>query len=277
MTLAFPALFLSHGAPNLVLHQTPAHKFLRAYGEALSARHGKPKAIVLMSAHFEADVPSVSADAKPTMIYDFGGFEPELYSWVYPAPGEPELAARVCALLEAAGVKAQAVHGRGFDHGTWVPLSLLFPQAGIPVVQLSVQTGLGAAHHVALGRALAPLRAEGVLVIGSGSYTHNLQAYFRGGYKEDAPVPPWVAEFGAWVEDKIRQGDVEAIAAYRARAPMARENHPTEEHFLPLPFAMGAGMGVDAGKAMAGETVKGEHIHSSHQYGVLMMDAFAFG
>ena len=200
------------------------------------------------------------------MIYDFRGFEPELYNMVYTAPGAPGLAAKASALLVSAGYKAQTMTGRGYDHGTWVPLKLLYPDADVPVVQISVQPQAGAAHHAALGAALASLRDDGVLIMGSGTTTHNLQEFFRGGYKVDSPVPGWVADFGAWVHDRAEAGAVDDIANYRSRAPHARENHPSEEHFLPLPFAMGA----------AGPGAKGTRVHSSHQYGVLMMDAYAF-
>lgn len=258
----FPTLFVSHGAPNLALHNSAARDFLASYGREL----GKPKAILIATAHFETPEPTLTADAKPEMIYDFRGFEPELYKMVYPAPGAPALAAKASALLAGAGYKAQTVTGRGYDHGTWVPLKLLYPDADVPVVQISVQPQAGAAHHVALGAALATLRDEGVLIIGSGTTTHNLQEFFRGGYKADSPSPGWVTDFGTWVHDRAEAGAVDDIANYRTRAPFARENHPSEEHFLPLPFAMGA----------AGPGAKGKRVHSSHQYGVLMMDAYAF-
>ncbi len=261
-TSRFPTLFISHGAPNLVLHNTQAKLFLESYGKSL----GRPKAILIASAHFETRAPAVSADAKPEMIYDFGGFEPELYKMVYPAPGSPELAERAVELLATAGLKAQPVAHRGFDHGTWVPLKLLYPDADIPVVQVAIQTQAGAAHHVDMGRALAPLRDEGVLIIGSGSLTHNLGAFFKGGYKADAAAPEWVKDFAVWVEDRVSHGALEDIIHYRERAPFARENHPSEDHFLPLPFAFGA----------AGEGAKGTRVHSSHEFGVLMMDAYAF-
>lgn len=261
-TSRFPTLFISHGAPNLVLHNTQAKRFLEGYGRIL----GRPKAILIASAHFETRAPAVSADARPEMIYDFGGFEPELYKMVYPAPGSPDLAHRAIALLAGAGLNAQEVSHRGFDHGTWVPLKLLYPDADIPVVQVSIQTAAGAAHHAAMGQALAPLRDEGVLIIGSGSLTHNLGEFFRGGYKADAVAPAWVKDFATWIDARVAEGGLEDIVNYRQLAPFARENHPSEDHFLPLPFAFGA----------AGNGAKGTRVHSSHEYGVLMMDAYAF-
>ncbi len=261
-TSRFPTLFISHGAPNLVLHNTQAKLFLESYGKQL----GRPKAILVASAHFETRAPVVSADAHPEMIYDFGGFEPELYQMVYPAPGAPDVAHRAVALLGAAGITATEVAHRGYDHGTWVPLKLLYPDADIPVVQVAIQTAAGAAHHIAMGKALAPLRDEGVLIIGSGSLTHNLGEFFRGGYKADSAAPEWVKDFATWVEERVTRGEIDEIAHYRQRAPFARENHPSEDHFLPLPFAFAA----------AGAGATGKRVHSSHEFGVLMMDAYAF-
>lgn len=261
--MVFPTLFISHGSPMLAIENSAARDFLGRFGRDL----GRPKAILIASAHFEASRPLLTADAAPEMIYDFGGFPRALFEMRYPAPGSPELARRAASRLEAAGFAASAIEGRGFDHGTWTPLKLLYPQADIPVVQLSVEPQAGAAHHVALGRALASLREEGVLIIGSGSATHNLSELFRTRPDLDAPAPAWVKDFGEWVHDRVTAGAVEDIENYRTLAPFARENHPSEEHFLPLPFAMGA----------AGETPKGRRVHTSHQYGVLMMDTYAFG
>jgi 4,5-DOPA dioxygenase extradiol len=260
--MIFPTLFISHGSPMVAIENSAARDFLSAFGREL----GRPKAILVASAHFEASRPLLTADAAPEMIYDFGGFPRALFEMRYPAPGSPELARRAAARLENAGFAAAAIEGRGFDHGTWVPLKLLYPDADIPVVQLSVEPQAGAAHHVALGRALAPLREEGVLIIGSGSATHNLSELFRTRRELDAPAPAWVKDFGDWVYDRVTAGAVEDIENYRTLAPYARENHPSEEHFLPLPFAMGA----------AGEKPKGTRVHTSHQYGVLMMDAYRF-
>jgi 4,5-DOPA dioxygenase extradiol len=262
MAKAFPTLFVSHGSPMVMLENSAARDFLSGFGREL----GTPKAVIVASAHFEARAPVLTADRKPEMIYDFGGFPRELYEMSYPAPGSPELAARAVDLLGAAGVKAYAVEHRGFDHGTWVPLKLMYPDADIPVVQLSIQTHLGGAHHVALGRALAPLREDGVLIMGSGSITHNLYELMRTRGALDAPAPKWVVEFDEWVRERIEAGALDDIANAMERAPFGHENHPSAEHYLPLPFAMAA----------AGEGARGERVHSSCQYGVLMMDAYAF-
>lgn len=255
-----PSLFVSHGAPNLVLHDSEAKRFLQGFAREIP----RPRAIVVASAHDEADVPTLTVDPAPATVHDFRGFEPELRRIAYPAPGEPDLAARAAGLLEAAGLRARTVSGRGFDHGTWTPLVLLYPEAEIPVVQLSVQPAEGPAHHLAVGEALRPLRDEGVLLVGSGAMTHNLDAFFRGGYGPGSAVPGWVEAFGGWARERIEAGDREGLAGYRTGAPFGAENHPTEEHLLPLFVAMGAGSGA------------GRRVHASAQHGVLLMDAYRF-
>lgn len=259
---SLPTLFVSHGAPNLVLHATAAHKFLDNFGKKLP----RPKAILVISAHFMTAEPALSADAAPTTIYDFGGFEPELYQLRYEAPGAPDLAQQCVGVLASHGIASQAVTNRGFDHGTWVPLMLMYPEADIPVVQLSVQPRSGPAHHLALGQAIADLSVQGILVIGSGALTHNLHEVFSGRHAPDGPAPGWVKEFGEWMRQAVERDDREALLNYRKVAPYAVENHPTEEHLLPLFAVMGAAGGRP-----------GKRIHSSAEYGVLMMDVYAFG
>jgi len=256
----FPSVYVSHGSPMVILNNTAAKDFLSGYGREL----GKPRAILIATAHFETRVPALTADAQPAMIYDFGGFPRALFEMTYRAPGDPVLAQRAAGLLGAAGMTAYPVEGRGYDHGTWVPLKLMYPDADIPVVQLSVQPQMSGAHHVAMGEALAPLRDEGVLVMGSGSMTHNLYELTRDDI--NGPAPDWVTRFGAWAHDAIEAGRTDDIAHWDERAPFARQNHPSPEHFLPLPFAMGAG----------GPGAKGRRVHTSCEYGVLMMDAYAF-
>jgi 4,5-DOPA dioxygenase extradiol len=255
-------LFVSHGAPNLVLHNSEARSFLAAYGRNLSDYRG----ILVVSAHYEAPEPHLTAGAHPPMIYDFGGFEPELRTIVYPAPGSPSLAAEAAEVLRAAGFAPSLDELRGYDHGTWAPLALLRPEADLPVVQLSVSPNHDASWHYQMGEALRSLAVSGVLIIGSGAATHNLHEFFRGGYRFDTPAPDWVRAFGNWLDEKATQGDVPSLLDYRRSAPFGRENHPTEEHLLPFFVALGA----------AGEGARGERIHSSHQYGVLMMDCYAF-
>lgn len=257
-----PALFVSHGAPNLILANEGARDFLAGYGAEL----GRPQAILMVSAHFETDRPTLTADARPAMIYDFHGFEDALYSITYPAPGDPAFAGQVAESLRQQGFEPELAHDRGFDHGAWVPLKLLYPDADIPVVQLSVQTPLGPDHHYRLGRALAALRDDNVLVIGSGSMTHNLYELRLGGRHRDRETPDWVVEFGEWMREKAEAGALDDLLDYRERAPHAVRNHPSEEHLLPFFVALGAG----------GQGARAERVHTSHSYGVLQMDAYRF-
>ncbi|MEK0082811.1 DODA-type extradiol aromatic ring-opening family dioxygenase [Benzoatithermus flavus] len=254
----FPALFLSHGAPTLLIEPSPAREFLAGYGKAL----GEPSAIVVVSAHWETERPLVTAAARPETIHDFYGFPRALYEHRYPAPGDSVLARRIAGLLDEAGLAAGLDSERGLDHGAWVPLSLLYPEAGIPTLQVSIQPRLGPAHHLALGEALRPLCEEGVLVIGSGSLTHNLHD-FRG-HILASPPEPYVVAFGEWAAAAVEEGRTQDLLAYRERAPYGVRAHPTEEHLLPLFAALGAGDGP------------GRRVHASHTYGVLAMDVYAF-
>ncbi len=255
-----PALFLSHGSPMLALTGGPARDFFAG----LPALVGRPKAIVVASAHWETAYPMVTAASRPGTIHDFGGFPAPLYALRYDAPGDPALAEQVLDLLGAAGLQASRNERRGLDHGAWMPLLLAWPEADIPVLQVSVQGHLGPAHHLEVGHALAPLREQGVLLIGSGSFTHDLSRYL--GQADDAPETPDVAAFAAWMEGALLEGRRCDLLTYRHRAPFAEVEHPTEEHLLPLFFALGAG----------GEGARAELLHSSVSYGVLRMDAYAF-
>lgn len=254
-----PTLFLSHGAPDLPLHNNAATEFLRS----LHQQFPKPKAILVISAHWSTNMPMVSASPEPRTIHDFSGFPKALYELNYPALGSPQLADRVVALLKQSGIDCQTDPARGFDHGTWTPLILAYPASDIPVVQLSIQYYQDATYHLRLGKALQALRHEGVLIIGSGSATHNLYA-FNAQY--DAPPPFWVELFDKWLADAIAQQDWERLIQYRQLAPYARENHPTEEHLLPLFVALGA----------AGAEAKGIQLHHSFTYGAFSMAAYAF-
>lgn len=261
-----PTLFISHGSPMLAIDDSPARRFLLELGRKLP----QPKAIIVFSAHWESiDGPAVSLAPQPETIHDFGGFPDELFAIQYPAPGAPEIAARAAALLEQAGYAVRRSARRGLDHGAWVPLRLMYPDADIPTTQISLLRNATPAEHEKLGMALASLRDDGVLIIGSGSLTHNLSE-FRG-HDIDAPVPAWVSEFDAWMLAALSENRREALLDYRAQAPHALRNHPTEEHLLPLFVAMGA-----AGVGAAGEGAKAERIHASVEYGVLAMDVYAF-
>ena len=257
-----PTLFVSHGSPMLAVEDSPARRFLQGLARTLP----EPRAILVASAHWESmGGPAVSLAQRPETIHDFGGFPQVLYGLDYPAPGAPELAEKAALLLERGGFTVGRSSHRGLDHGAWVPLMLMYPDADIPVTQVSILRGASPADHAALGLALAALREDGVLVIGSGSLTHNLYE-FRGG-PIDAPVPEWVSTFDTWMAEKLHASDRAALMNYRTQAPSAVRNHPTEEHLLPLFVAMGA----------AGEGAVAKRLHSSHEYGVLAMDVYAFG
>jgi 4,5-DOPA dioxygenase extradiol len=255
-----PSLFLSHGAPTLPLTDTPARAFLKQLAGSLE----RPNAILVVSAHWETAQPTVNAVDWNETIHDFYGFPRPLYDMRYPAPGAPQLAARVAERLAEAGRACAIDRRRGLDHGAWVPLLLMYPQADIPVLQLSVQPALGPAHHLRVGRALAALRQEGVLIIGSGSFTHDLSE-FRGHGPNDA-APAWVNQFADWFYAALGERPTGDLLAYRAQAPFAAKNHPTEEHLLPLYVALGA----------AGEDASAERLHASATYSVLRMDVYAF-
>ena len=255
-----PTVFVSHGAPNLVLQDAPARRFLEALGAALP----RPRAILVVTAHWETDEPRAGSDPHPTTIHDFGRFDDRLFDIVYPASGDPALAARAVHLLDQAGIANAANVSHGLDHGVWVPLLLMYPGADIPVVPFSVQPHRGPAYHHQIGQALASLRGDDVLVLGSGSYTHDLSR-FRG-RAIDGATPHDVAGFAGWFDGALMEGRMDDLLDYRRQAPHAEENHPTEEHLLPLYVALGA----------AGPGAKAEHLHESATYGVLRMDAYAF-
>ena len=255
-----PSLFISHGAPTLPLDACPAREFLKGLGAALP----RPRAILAVSPHWDNAAPTVNSVAVNGTIHDFYGFPEPLYRMAYPAPGSADLAGRVEEALEAAGFKATVDGARGLDHGAWVPLMLMYPEADVPVAQLSIQSPLGPEHHLKLGRALLPLRDEGVLVLGTGSYTHNLRALDRG--RLNGPEAPWVTAFSDWVHAALSEGRTADLIAYRKLAPYAAQAHPEEDHFMPLFVALGAG----------GEGVRGERLHRSTTFSTLRMDAYAF-
>lgn len=260
--MPMPSLFLSHGSPTLPLTDSSARDFLVQLGRRLP----RPRAIVVVSAHWETEAPEVNAVDRNDTIHDFFGFPRALYELNYPAPGAPDLADRIAQLLQAAGLQPGTDRSRGLDHGAWVPLLLMYPEADIPVLQLSVQTDLGPKHHLELGRTLQALRDDDVLIIGSGSFTHNLAELRMRGAGLNDPTPPWVDAFADWVHETVTEARVDDLLDYRRLAPFARTNHPSEEHFLPLFAALGA----------AGEHARAERWHSSANYSVLRMDVYAF-
>jgi len=261
MNHALPALFISHGSPMLAVEPGRTGPLLREIGAALP----RPQAILVVSPHWSTPTPRLGNLIKQSVIHDFGGFPAELYELDYPANGAPDLAERVAALLRANGLPAQTDDGWGLDHGAWVPLRYLYPHADIPVLQLSLQRHQAPAYHYRIGQLLAPLAQEGILLIGSGSFTHNLRELQRD--TAGIETAPHALEFLQWFLTQMRAGDLQALLDYRSLAPHAVRNHPTDEHLLPLFFAMGA----------ADDWTQLLHLDSGSTYHSLRMDAFAFG
>ena len=253
-----PILFLSHGSPMHALEAGAAGKAWARLVQTLP----RPRALLIASAHWETNLPMFTGNPGPETIHDFFGFPEPLYRIRYAAPGEPRLAARALAALKEAGFTAAIDGCRGLDHGAWSPLLHMYPEADVPVVQVSIQTQLGPRHHLALGRALAPLASEDVLLVGSGHMTHNL----RDRRPEGAAPLAYAREFQEWTDARIRDRDLERLADYRSRAPHGARAHPTEEHFLPLFFALGA----------AGTDYRAERLHDGIESGALAMDAYCF-
>ena len=258
--MKMPVLFVSHGAPTLALDPGDTGVAWRGLGEQLP----RPSAILVTSAHWETRTPTISRAVQPETIHDFSGFPAELYKLQYPAPGAPEMAQAAANALQRAGIPSQLDDAHGLDHGAWVPLSLMYPEADIPVAQLSLQPAKDPAWHISLGRALRTLREQGVLIVGSGSITHNLRAVFN--HPHGAPAPDWVIEFCDWMAQRISTGDLAALGAYRTLAPHAVQNHPTDEHLLPLFVALGAADRIDSA----------QHLNHVMTYGLLAMDAWLF-
>ncbi|MDZ4349134.1 MAG: class III extradiol ring-cleavage dioxygenase [Xanthomonadaceae bacterium] len=256
-----PSLFLSHGAPTLALEDSPAGRFL----DGLGGQFPRPSAIVVISAHYSSAVPSAGGAPQPHTVHDFRGFPTELSQLRYPAPGAPELAARITGLWHEAGLDGRIDPLRGLDHGVWVVLHRMYPEADIPVVPVSVDPRGDAQSHYALGRALSGLRAENVLLIGSGGFVHNLGELDW--HAQTAPLTPWADSFARWMDEALIAGDPARLLDWERHAPFARRAHPTVEHLMPLFVALGA----------AGPDAKATRLHRSHQFGSLALDAYAFG
>lgn len=262
-----PPLFLSHGSPMTALEPREAGAFMQRLGPAITAAFGRPKAILAISAHSLTREPVLLAAARHEAVYDFGGFDPKLNTLRYDAFGAPALAPRVAELLRDAGLPVHTVPDGGLDHGIWTPLRYLFPDADIPVLPLAWPPNWTPAQLFALGQALAPLADEGVLIVGSGSITHNLRRVFASGRMNvDQPATPESTAFRDWFATRSAAADWDALLDYRTQAPHAALMHPTDEHLLPFYVAAGA-----AGR------VPGTRIHQSLTFGDLGMDAFAFG
>ena len=254
--MTLPSLFIAHGAPDLPLSGTPA----RAFTENLGQRYPGTKAVLVISAHWEDRVPTIGTAAAPETIHDFGGFDQRLYTMRYPARTAANVVADVADALKAAGIPYAEDATRGYDHGVWIPLMLAFPKADVPVVQLSLRHGASAAENLALGRALAPLRDKGVLIVGSGAIVHNLRAIAR----EGTPAPDWAKAVDDFIVTAVEAGD-EAALLKVLDTQGGRIAHPTPEHLMPLFVAMGAGGGA------------GHAIHRSFSWGSISMTSFAFG
>jgi len=255
-----PSLFVSHGSPMFAVEPAQAGPLLRQLGRDLP----RPRAVLVLSPHWITRGVRVATTRSPETIHDFGGFPAELFSIQYPAPGAPDVAARALELLRAGGWDAEADERHGLDHGAWVPVRHLYPDADVPVLQVSMPHTLTPASAVRLGRTLAPLAAEGVLLIGSGSITHNLYEFRQ---QLDAAAADYAVEFIGWARSAVTRHDVDAVVNYLERSPHAQRAHPTPDHYLPLPFALGAAR-VDAPVQV---------LDGGMTYGVLAMHAYLFG
>jgi len=263
-----PTLFLSHGSPMTALEPGAAGDFLQRLGPVIDATFGRPKAVLAISAHTLTREPVLLAAPRHEAVYDFHGFPDALYQLRYDAPGAPALAPRVQLLLAAGGFHTHVVDEGGLDHGIWTPLRYAWPQADVPVLPLGFVPTWSPERLLAFGRALAPLAREGVLIVGSGSITHNLRMVFGGGRPPvDAPEVESSAAFRGWVADRAAHADWAALNDYRRQAPHAALMHPSDEHWLPWYPAGGA----------AGDAAVGTRLHDSVTYGCLGMDAYAFG
>jgi 4,5-DOPA dioxygenase extradiol len=234
--MKLPSVFLSHGAPTLAVEDGSD---TQAWA-ALAAKLPRPEAILVISAHWDTEAPVVSAAPWPETIHDFFGFPRELYQQRYPAPGAPELAQEVSRRINLAGLACDIDSERGLDHGAWVPLKWMYPEADIPVTQLSVQSQRGPRHHYDVGRTLAAFRKEGILVLASGGIVHNLRD-LEWHLKGTRQPTDWARNFNDWIATRVAGGHVDELIAYRRLAPQAERSHPTEEHFDPFFVALGAG------------------------------------
>lgn len=261
MTPTQPALFVPHGAPTFALRPGAAGAALVRLAKSLPL----PRAIVIVSAHWDTAVPTVGLAERPETIHDFWGFPDELYTLRYPATGCREAANDVLAAIKAAGLAVREDAAHGLDHGAWVPLRLMFPDADVPVIPLSIQSSGGPQQAYDLGRALAPLAAKGFLVIASGNLTHNLRDYQLAA-RGNGQAPAYVREFTDWLAERLQTRDIPALLDYRRQAPGAVQAHPSDEHLLPLYVALGAG----------GDTARIERVHAGIDDYVIAMDAYSF-
>lgn len=262
MSALMPSLFVSHGSPMMALEQSPTTEFFQQLGKQLPT----PKALLVISAHFDVrDKVVVTGAESLGTIHDFYGFPKPLYEMEYPVKGMHSLAEDIAQRISTAGVSVEVDNQRGLDHGAWIPLLYLFPQREIPVVSVSINSNWDASIHYELGRLLRSLREEGVLVLGSGGISHNLREIFS-----PAPDPDRkqkVVDFTQWVAESIEQRDVNSLVSYLQQGPHARFNHPTPDHYLPLPFVLGTTYENELGKVL----------HRSTDMEILALDAYGFG
>ena len=261
MNQTLPSLFVPHGAPTFALRPGAA-------GAALATRAAtlpQPRAIVIVSAHWDTAVPTISFADRLETIYDFWGFPDALYQIRYPATGCREAAEEVAQAIAEAGLPVARDEQRGLDHGAWVPLRLMFPEADVPVVPLSLQSHGGPEAAYRLGQALAPLAARGFLIIGSGSITHNLRD-FQLAWHNGGQTPAYVRQFADWLAERLAAQDIPALLDYRRQAPGGVQAHPSDEHLLPLYVALGAG----------GAQARAERFHAGIDDHVIAMDAYSF-
>lgn len=242
-----PVLFVPHGGGPMPLLGEPGHRELTAFLRSASELLPRPKAIVVVTAHWEEKVVTISSKANPGMLYDYHGFPPESYKFTYPASGNPELARSIAELLNGKGIAAQLDSERDYDHGTFVPLMLMYPNADIPVIQISLMSSLDPAQHIAVGRALALLREQGVLILGSGMSFHNMRAFFNANpanQQRSETFDEWLTQ--TLTSDVFDRDECDARMISWQSAPEARFCHPREEHLLPLHLCYGAGSSAGA-------------------------------
>jgi 4,5-DOPA dioxygenase extradiol len=267
-TSTLPPIFLSHGSPLIAVHPGDTGAFFRRLGPVLEQAFGRPRAILAVSAHTTTREPVLLAAAQHSTIHDFWGFPQALYELRYDAPGDPAVAQAASDCLRRAGIAHRVLAEGGLDHGIWTPLIHAWPKADVPIVPLSlVPSEAAPAMHWAIGQALAPLTRQGVLILGTGSLTHNLSLALGGGRIEDRTETAECAAFRDWVWQRTQARDWSALLEYRQQAPHAALMHPTDEHWLPFYVPAGAG----------GRHAAPVRIHAGVTYGCLAMDAYAFG
>lgn len=259
--MSLAPLFVPHGAPTFALRPGAAGAALARFAAALP----NPRAIIVISPHWDTDVPTVGTADRLETIHDFSGFPEELYRLRYPASGCREAADEVIAKLAASGLAVREDGRRGLDHGAWVPLRLMFPDAEVPIVPLSLQSRRGPQGAWLLGRALAPLVERGFLIIASGNVTHNLRD-FQQAYGAGGQAPDYVREFPEWLAGRLATGDLPALLDYRRQSPGGIQAHPSDEHLLPLFVALGA----------AGDGATAQRFHAGIDDYVIAMDAYSF-